>query len=428
MGNRGFILKERGGILSISPWWGLVIILLAILAVLAPGLYGSGPAAVKANAASTYVPRTRTYYIAANEVQWNYAPTGKNQITGEPFDEAAQVFTKQGPQRIGSTYIKSLYQEYTDSSFTTLRPRTAAEQHLGFQGPVIRGVVGDTIKVVFKNNLDRPASVHVHGVFYDKSSEGAPYNDGTGAAAKADDGVAPGSTYTYSYEVPERAGPGPMDGSSVMWMYHSHTDEVADDYSGLVGPMVITKASAARDDGTPNDVDREFFLQFKVSDENASPYLQRNIDKFAGKPATVKTDDEAFGESNLMHSINGYVYGNQPLESMTMRKGEHVRWYLMGMGTEVDLHTPHWHGNTVTALGMRTDVVNLLPASMVVADMVPDDVGTWLFHCHVNDHISAGMITRYRVLNEDGSVGGSVGGTVGGTTQTAPDAAAHAGH
>jgi hephaestin len=30
--------------------------------------------------------------------------------------------------------------------------------------------------------------------------------------------------------------------------------------------------------------------------------------------------------------------------------------------------------------------------------MVPDDPGIWLFHCHVNDHITAGMITRYQVL------------------------------
>ena len=46
---------------------------------------------------------------------------------------------------------------------------------------------------------------------------------------------------------------------------------------------------------------------------------------------------------------------------------------------------------------MRTDVVSLLPASMMVADKVPDDVGPWLFHCHVNDHITAGMPTRCRV-------------------------------
>ena len=74
-----------------------------------------------------------------------------------------------------------------------------------------------------------------------------------------------------------------------------------------------------------------------------------------------------------MHSINGYVFGNQPL--ITMRRGERVRWYVMSMGTEVDLHTPHWHGNDVTVNGMRMDVVSLLPAGMVVADMVPGRPG-----------------------------------------------------
>jgi hephaestin len=96
-----------------------------------------------------------------------------------------------------------------------------------------------------------------------------------------------------------------------------------------------------------------------------------------------------------MHSINGYVYGNGPVP--TMRKGQRVRWYVMSLGTEVDLHTPHWHGNTVTMFGMRTDMAELLPGSMKVADMQPDDVGTWLYHCHVNDHIVAGMQMRYRV-------------------------------
>lgn len=82
---------------------------------------------------------------------------------------------------------------------------------------------------------------------------------------------------------------------------------------------------------------------------------------------------------------------------LTTKKGERVRWYVMSMGTEVDLHTPHWHGNTVTVNGMREDVLGLLPGQMVVADMVPDDVGTWLFHCHVTDHILAGMMALYTV-------------------------------
>jgi hephaestin len=112
-------------------------------------------------------------------------------------------------------------------------------------------------------------------------------------------------------------------------------------------------------------------------------------------PQSVKLDDEEFVESNLMHSINGYVYGNLP--GLTMNVGERVRWYMLGMGTEVDLHTPHWHGNTGTWAGMRSDIVELLPASMKVFDMTPDADGTWLFHCHVNDHISAGMLALYTV-------------------------------
>jgi FtsP/CotA-like multicopper oxidase with cupredoxin domain len=47
---------------------------------------------------------------------------------------------------------------------------------------------------------------------------------------------------------------------------------------------------------------------------------------------------------------------------------------------------------------MRTDVTALLPAQMAIADMTPDDPGIWLFHCHVNDHLLAGMLARYRVL------------------------------
>jgi len=75
-----------------------------------------------------------------------------------------------------------------------------------------------------------------------------------------------------------------------------------------------------------------------------------------------------------------------------MKRGQHVRWYVMDLGTETDLHTPRGHGNTVTVIGMRTDMVQLLPRMMTVADMVADDRGTRLFHCHVNDHIKAGML------------------------------------
>src|SRR4029077_10500207 len=51
----------------------------------------------------------------------------------------------------------------------------------------------------------------------------------------------------------------------------------------------------------------------------------------------------------------------------------------------------------------RTDVVELLPATMKVADMQADNPGSWLFHCHVADHMAEGMFARFTVHPKSGS-------------------------
>ncbi len=384
---------------------------LAWLMILIPlGLWGCGSDG--SGSGPVYTPQVRTFFIAADEVQWDYAPQGLNVMMNEPFTPDEEVFVTRIPSAtpgnnltIGSVYKKALYREYTDATFTTLKERPAEWQHLGTLGPVIRGVVGDTIQVVFKNNATLPYTVHPHGVFYAKNSEGAPYDDGTGGPDKADDSVAPGATHTYTWEVTDRAGPGPADGSSVVWLYHSHVDEPADTNAGLVGPIIITKASQANPDGTPKDVDREFITLFTVFDENASWYLDENAAAAQVDPGAADFDPALFEEGNLMHAINGFVYGNMPADvfaagqlHLAMSEGERTRWYVLGMGTEVDIHTPHWHGNTVLFDQHSTDVIEIMPASMKVVDMLPDNPGIWMFHCHVNDHISAGMITRFEVL------------------------------
>jgi FtsP/CotA-like multicopper oxidase with cupredoxin domain len=341
--------------------------------------------------------RLRTYYVAAQELTWNYAPAGRNLEMGMPFDDTEALYALRADERIGAAYLKALYVEYTDESFTKRKERPAEEAYLGLLGPIFRAEVGDVIRVVFKNKASRPYSIHPHGVFYDKASEGAATNDGTamGGMPMGGDAVAPGATYVYEWKVPERAGPGPEDPSSVVWPYHSHVKSVADANSGLVGAIVITRKGMARPDGTPKDVDNELVTLFDIFDENQSWYLEQNIDGLPDHGQKVHRDSEEFAESNLKHSINGYIFGNMPMPKMKL--GQHVRWYLIALGTETDLHTPHWHGNTVLVSGHRVDTVGLLPATTVVADMTPDDPGIWMFHCHVNDHITAGMTGRYEV-------------------------------
>jgi manganese oxidase len=341
--------------------------------------------------------KLRTYYIAAEERDWNYAPSGRDDMMGMDFMAEAQPYVKRGGGWPGLVHRKALYIEYTDDTFTTEKPKPAAFAHTGMLGPVLRAEVGDVIRVIFKNRTTRAYSMHPHGVFYLKADEGAPSNDGTSLTEKRDDAVQPGEIQVYVWKVPERAGPGPRDGSSIAWLYHSHTDRVRDTNAGLIGVIIVTRRGQARANLMPRDVDREFISFWKIYDENQSPYLAASVAAAGGKLDDHKAD-AAFVTGNRKHAVNGFVFGNLALETMTMRAGERVRWYVIGLGGVLDLHTPHWHGATVLVAGQRTDAISLLPAQHVVADMVPDNPGIWMIHCHVDEHLDAGMSARYQVL------------------------------
>jgi FtsP/CotA-like multicopper oxidase with cupredoxin domain len=380
----------------------LVVLSLVLAAIAAPGRAAAPPQALG---------HVRIYYIAADEVVWNYAPAGKNAMMNMPYSKLERAYTVRSANQIGPKYWKAVYREYTDGTFKHLKPRPANQQYLGILGPIIHAEVGDTIEVVFKNNASRPYSIHPHGVFYTKANEGSAYDDGTSGDSKIAGAVPPGKTYTYTWQVPERAGPGPEDPSSVVWLYHSHTEDQRDVDSGLVGAMIITARGMARPDGTPKDVDREFVADYEIFNENQSWYLDRNMRTFTPKLTqkdkieSLEFDEDGgaasltghgFVDGNFKFTINGYLYGEGP--KMVMRRGERVRWYVIDLGDGINFHTPHWHGNTVLFQGHRTDVLNIAPAQMLEADMMPDNPGTWLFHCHVADHMAAGMLTFYKVL------------------------------
>src|SRR5579863_9498794 len=108
--------------------------------------------------ASPSQARTRTYYIAADEVVWNYTPSGEDLIAQKPLPPLA-------PMQLGWSYRKAIYREYTDRTFRNLKPRSPEDAYLGILGPVIHAEVGDTVVVVFRNNARFPLTVHAHGLF-----------------------------------------------------------------------------------------------------------------------------------------------------------------------------------------------------------------------------------------------------------------------
>lgn len=338
-------------------------------------------------AAETVEPltgETRIHYIAAEEVDWNYAPAGNVLQTFEGCGDSTP-WLKRGPDDRPPIFKKAVFREYTDECFTRVKPRDPAWEHAGILGPIIRAEVGDRIEVTLKNRTSFPVSLHAHGVHYLKPYEGAGYPDRTTGSDKDDEAIAPDDSHTYRWQVPTRSGPGPEDASSVVWLYHAHVNSPRDINTGLVGALVVTRHGAARPDGSPKDVDREYVTLFANFDETQSRFALRNAALLATGPANL----------NRFHSINGYIFGNLPMPRMKVN--ERVRWYLVALGDASDLHTPHWHGNTVLHEGRRTDVVELMPASMKVADMRADNPGIWLYHCHVGDHVRAGMAARYQI-------------------------------
>jgi hypothetical protein len=57
---------------------------------------------------------TRTFYLAADPVDWDYLPAGRNLCSGKAFTDEAALSVRKG---VGSKYKKAAYRQYADGSF-----------------------------------------------------------------------------------------------------------------------------------------------------------------------------------------------------------------------------------------------------------------------------------------------------------------------
>src|SRR5262249_56394110 len=110
---------------------GVSLVLLSLSLLLLPieKLAWSDPSAKTPQGA------TGTYFIAADEIEWNYTPDGKDVMMSRSFDAYARVFSEHAPNRIGCTYRKAVFREYTDDTFRTLNLRPPELAHMGLLGP-----------------------------------------------------------------------------------------------------------------------------------------------------------------------------------------------------------------------------------------------------------------------------------------------------
>src|SRR5262245_46740094 len=104
---------------------------LAIGSILVVSACGSNASSTGSSAASPSPSggQARTYYIAADEVTWDYVPGGVDLLKKQPFQQMGffKAGTKPGDppksRPVSTKYVKALYREYTDATFKTLKPR-----------------------------------------------------------------------------------------------------------------------------------------------------------------------------------------------------------------------------------------------------------------------------------------------------------------
>ncbi|KAI7867731.1 Cupredoxin [Spinellus fusiger] len=297
---------------------------------------------------------TRTYYIAADEVIWNYqqGTVPKNKWTFACNHTSVNIDSLKllkAQTTLGTCYYKALYREYTDATYTTL---VQTPQWQGNMGPILRAQVGDTLQVHFWNRANSNFTMHPHGVFYEFDMEGAYYKGATETSF-----VAPGQNNTYVWKVPPRAGPGPSDGNSIVWGYHSHLSD-SDINTGLYGAIIVYRPGQMTQEVVANEV----VTTFIGFDENTSPYFKKTLQELSIINITqfhTTEEKKAFYISNVKQSINGLLYAN-PLDLIITSS---TQWHLLGWGSYDAIYTVHWEHAKVSLFDRRVTSLRLYPAS-----------------------------------------------------------------
>ncbi len=278
---------------------------------------------------------TRHYWIAAVPQTWNVVPSGRDPISGMTFE----------PEE--TTMETVLYKRFTRNWASPWPNRATVGDNDGIPGPTIRARVGDTVVVHFRNMdtaFERPHSMHFHGFRYRFASDGS-FIPGF---STREGNVPPGGTATYRLRA--------VRGSRGVWSYHDHSASMHESImGGMYGAISILGARERR----PRRENIVFFSHHIGFD-----------------------------------TINGRAFiGNTP--TFRAQVGDIVQWSVLAIGNE--FHTFHLHGHRWRFAGSFIDTRTIGPGESFRFRIREDVPGAWLYHCHVENHIRAGMEGLYRV-------------------------------
>lgn len=232
-------------------------------------------------------------------------------------------------------------------------------------GPTIQVTQGDKVRVIFKNELPEPSSLHWHG-FEDQIG-----NDGMPGISQ--EPVRPGQTFTYNFVIKQEG----------TYFYHSHM--AMQELAGMLGAFIMHPKVPYRP-----YCDKDFVI---------------HLQEYAVL-ANSTTPDTMMMEFNWL-LLNGKA---SPVSTpLIVRQGDRVRIRFVNLG--MDHHPMHLHGHTFYVTGTEggripetawwpgnTVLVGVAQARNV--EFVANNPGDWMLHCHLPHHMmnqmasQAGPITR----------------------------------
>ncbi|XP_019571636.2 coagulation factor VIII [Rhinolophus sinicus] len=334
-------------------------------------------------------PKTWVHYIAAEEDDWEYAPSGPTSSD----TSYKSLYLNNGPQQIGRKYKKVRFMAYTDETFTT---REAIQYESGILGPLLYGEVGDTLLIIFKNQASRPYNIFPHGI-----TDVTPLHSGRmpkGVKHLKDMPIPPGKTFKYKWTVTVEDGPTKSDPRCLTRYYSSFVNLERDLASGLIGPLLICYKESVDQRGNQMMSDKRNVILFSVFDENQSWYLTENMQRFLPNADGVQPQDPEFQLSNIMYSINGYVFDSLQL-SVCLH--EVAYWYILSVGAQTDFLSVFFSGYTFEHKLVYEDTLTLFPFSGETVFMSMENPGVWALGCHNSDFRNRGMTALLKVSRCD---------------------------
>jgi FtsP/CotA-like multicopper oxidase with cupredoxin domain len=234
-------------------------------------------------------------------------------------------------------------------------------------GPTVEAMEGDRVRFVVENRLPEPTTVHWHGLAVPIEMDGAE--------GISQDLIPPGGEFVYEFTLRQHG----------TFFYHSHRP--MQQMMGMVGLFVVHPRRAYE----PR-VDRDF------------AWILQGWAALPGNP-TPNTMEMEF---NWL-TMNGKA--GPATTPVLCKLGERVRLRFVNLG--MDHHPMHLHGHTWVVTGTEggrvpeaawtpgnTEIVGVAQARTL--ELVADNPGDWMIHCHLPHHMMNAMASRVGPLAEPG--------------------------